>query len=242
MRCPKCGYISFDYQNICRKCNKDIGDAVTEVNGTVCEALPPAFLQLGTKKPFRAQPLAPEAIDPEIELADSVPEFGVREGIDTDFVLGDEETALTDDKEELVMDLDDLSEVSPREEYTLDLEESSGIEPDLPTLDFGDLDISDLAPPDKEQPASPQFEEELQLTTPEPVAALSENSPPQAKTLAPKSAGLEDLFLNGLNLDSPPKSGADIAPDERYSPSVKTGTVLDKFDIDLGELFEQNKK
>jgi hypothetical protein len=174
---------------------------------------------------------------------DSEPEIGVREGIDTDFVLGDEETAPVEDNEELVMDLDEFTEVSPREEYTLELnKESSGIEADLPTLDFGDLDISDLAPPDKEQPASPQFEEELELTPPEPVAALSENSPPQAKTPTPKSAGLEDLLLNGLNLDSPPKSGADLAPGKRYSPSVKTGTALDKFDIDLGELFEQNKK
>jgi hypothetical protein len=32
MRCPKCGYISFDYNKFCPKCNKDISDEQTKLN------------------------------------------------------------------------------------------------------------------------------------------------------------------------------------------------------------------
>jgi hypothetical protein len=32
MRCPKCGYISFDYNKFCPKCNKDISDEQAKLN------------------------------------------------------------------------------------------------------------------------------------------------------------------------------------------------------------------
>jgi len=236
MRCPKCGYISFDYQETCKNCKKNIGDAVTEVNGTVCEACPPAFLQLETRKRSSAQPLSAQA--------DSAPELAVREGIDTEFVLDDEEIAVADDGDELMMDLDEFSEAAPREEYTLSLDEDPREnESKLLSLDFGNLDISDLAPPDKEQFDLPLFEEELEeAVSPALVAALSDTSPPHLKLTTTKSMGLEDLHISGLNLNSPTKFVAGSVAGKRYAASVKTGTALDKFDIDLDELFEQNKK
>jgi hypothetical protein len=238
MRCPKCGYISFDNQETCRKCNKNIGDTVAEINGTVCDALPPSFLQLETKIRFQAQPSSPPIPDKNTGDTDNEPVDAMLEEMDTGFVLGGEEVALADESEDLVMDLDDLKEESPREDYTLDLGgDRGGIDTTPPPLDFGDLDISDLAPPNKEQLGSPVLEEEL-----ETVAALSENSPPQQKAPATKSTGLEDLQVNGLNLDAPAKFVVGSAAGKRYLPSVKTGTALDKFDVDLGELFEQNKK
>ena len=32
MKCPKCGYISFDYNQVCPKCSKDIGDEQAKLN------------------------------------------------------------------------------------------------------------------------------------------------------------------------------------------------------------------
>jgi hypothetical protein len=238
MRCPKCGYISFDHQETCRKCNKNIGDTVTEINGTVCDALAPSFLQLDAKDRFSTQSFRPNITDQNSTVVASEPNDGMREGIDPFQV--EEEISFTDDSEELVRDLDDFRDISLQEEFTLDLKESrSGVEKNLPPLDFGDLDISDLAPPNKEQ-ASQQFEEELKLVNQEPVAVLSEKSPEQQKISATKATGLEDLLVKGLNLDSPAKFISGSATGKL--PSVKTGTALDKFDIDLGELFAQNKK
>jgi hypothetical protein len=242
MRCPKCGYISFDHQETCRKCNKNIGDTVTEINGTVCDALAPSFLQLEVKERFSTQTFRPKNTEENVILADRGSGFAMMDGADVDLFQGEEEIAFADDSEALVMDLDDFKEVALQEEYTLDLEEDrGGVEKNLPPLDFGDLDISDLAPPDKDEDIQ-QFEEELKLAGKEPVAALSENLPQQEKIPAAKSTGLEDLQVNGLNLDSPKVFVSDSAAGKRSFLSVKTGTALDKFDVDLGELFAQNKK
>lgn len=243
MRCPKCGYISFDHLEICRKCEKYIGDTVNEVNGTVHDAFAPSFLQLTTEESFHAQPSSQQGFDEPSEMTDIGADTAIREGIDTEFVLGDEEIAWADDSEGPVMDLDDFSEVAPREEYTLDLsKESSRAENNLPPLDFGDLDISDLAPPGKEQLDHLSLEEELEAVSIEPVAALSQDSPPQQKSSPVRSTGLEDLHVNGLNLEAPAKFVTGSAAGKRYHPSIKTGTALDKFDVDLGELFTENKK
>jgi hypothetical protein len=242
MRCPKCGYISFDHQEICRKCNKNIGDIVTEVNGTVCDALAPSFLQLDAKDRFSTQTFRPKFTEENAIVADSGPDLPIRDGVDIDLFQGDKEIAFADESEELVMDFDDFKEVSLQEEDTLDLDEDhSGVEKNLPPLDFGDLDISDLAPPDKEG-GTQEFEEELKLVGKDPVAGLSENLPQQQKIPATKATGLEDLQVNGLNLDSTANFVSGSAADKRCFPSVKTGTALDKFDVDLGELFAQNKK
>lgn len=43
MRCPKCGYTSFDNQDRCKKCKKRLSSAAT-LMGTVINATPPSFL------------------------------------------------------------------------------------------------------------------------------------------------------------------------------------------------------
>jgi hypothetical protein len=44
MRCPKCGYISFDHNQICPKCNKDISDEQAKLNLPAYKSNPPALL------------------------------------------------------------------------------------------------------------------------------------------------------------------------------------------------------
>ena len=44
MRCPKCGYISFDHNQICPKCNKDISDEQAKLNLPTYKSSPPALL------------------------------------------------------------------------------------------------------------------------------------------------------------------------------------------------------
>lgn len=242
MRCPKCGYISFDHKEFCKKCNKNIGDIVTEVNGTICDALAPSFLQLDAKDRFSTQKIHHKIIEENVISGNSGSAFGTRDGGDAALFQDDEGIDFAKDSEELVMDLDEFKEGSLLEGYTLDLEEDSGgVEKNLPSLDFGDLDISDLAPPEKEE-AGLRLEVESNLVDKEPVAAQSENSSQQRKMPTPSSIGLEDLQVTGLNLDSPAKFVVSGAADKQHFPSVKTGTALDKFDVDLGELFAQNKK
>jgi hypothetical protein len=181
-----------------------------------------------------------------VESDDSF-ELGESEG--TEFVLDHEfdpepqrkEIDFPAGKEDFVMELDDIGDISPRDEFTLVLgEQSDDMKSQLPSMDFGDLDISDLAPPIKEESEPIQFAEEPVLSDLEPVASLSQSPPPS--TSSEIQSGLEDLNFNGLDLDTPAKLVSGSAAGKRFLPSVKTGTALDKFDIDLGNLFAENKK
>jgi len=254
MRCPKCGYTSFDHLESCKKCHKPFGPTSDEINGTTHEAVAPLFLKITRNLEKEVLPKPVEKIDfdeIEPEEEESAP---LRPGIDTEFTL--DEALVTEaelqgsdiefDNEELVVDLDDFQEVAPRDEFALDLDKTPEEgDDDLPPIDFGDLDITDLGPPSKEEEAEislekdePVMEEIAFLQPEEPVA------PPQPPKTAKGSdtSGLEDLNFNGLDLESPSKIISGSAAGKRYLPSVKTGTALDKFDIDLGDLFSDNKK
>ena len=61
MRCPKCGYISFDHQETCNKCQKYIGDVVADIKGTTFSAKAPSFLKI-TSADKSPSPLASAAI------------------------------------------------------------------------------------------------------------------------------------------------------------------------------------
>jgi hypothetical protein len=44
MKCQKCGYISFDGNQFCPKCNKDISDEITRLNLPLYKINPPSLL------------------------------------------------------------------------------------------------------------------------------------------------------------------------------------------------------
>ena len=48
MRCPKCGYISFDHLEKCKKCKKAIGEILEEIQGTTHDISTPVFLRVET--------------------------------------------------------------------------------------------------------------------------------------------------------------------------------------------------
>ena len=45
MRCPKCGYISFDHLATCLNCKKDISEISSTAQGTTYNAAAPMFLK-----------------------------------------------------------------------------------------------------------------------------------------------------------------------------------------------------
>ncbi|MDG4475630.1 hypothetical protein [Thiovibrio frasassiensis] len=123
MRCPKCGYISFDRQRSCGKCSNDLTAAAEQITGTVSKAAAPFFLGavLGKKTPAYDEP-SPTLYEEEETL--SLDEL-------------DAETLPTDE-EEL-----DFSGVPLNED---DLDEQP-----LPSLGLEDIDVSDLIPPQEEK-------------------------------------------------------------------------------------------
>ncbi|WP_028580709.1 hypothetical protein [Desulfogranum japonicum] len=241
MRCPKCGYISFDNQERCKKCKKPIGEILEEIQGTTYSVSSPVFLRVqlgedeGDVTGVSLVEEVPEELH-EVYAEDTVEDL---DEISIDMGEDEEVISLEDEDEEIALSLDDLEATGEEEEITIDLgEDESAEEEEISgTIDFGDIDISDLSPPMDES-----FEEKKEVAfklEPEPeVAAVS--APPKAE---PSEAQLDDLGnLEDLVLDEIELTKS-IKPliGRRNAPSVKTGTALDNFDIDLGELFEEKE-
>jgi hypothetical protein len=112
-------------------------------------------------------------------------------------------------------------------DFALEEEESVEAEPEMEISEEEPLDISDLGP--SEEIAEEPVAEEYAFEAGEPVEAVADEEH-EAKEL-------EDLEVEGIDLESSsvPKSG-------RVMPSVKTGTALDDFDIDLGDLISPKKE
>lgn len=242
MRCPKCGYISFDTFGTCKKCNREIGELLEELEGTVFEAAAPSFLHIRSTGTL--------ADTPEPEAEDAV-DFLEEEQQDEGLSLADsfaDEDVLTEDMdlngEEVGIEFEEMEEVEVSSEIVLEesvLEDadsgSSGIEKETDLeLDFGDIDISDLAPPETEEEASMDAKERE-----EEAAAKTLPEPKPAAAAISSTSGLEDLQVEDLDLDAPAPLVSGSKVGDKLMPSVKTGTALDDFDIDLGELISKEK-
>ncbi len=153
MRCPKCGYISFDHLANCRKCSRDLGDAREALNLTDFEPQVPFLLGslVGEMQGGGAAYQQELSLTQETEL-----EF---DGLDMPETEAMEETV---DMESMRETLDsDSSEEMKLSEIELDsletLEASDG-------LDVGateELQLSDFAEPSSEDVSSAEEDDEF---------------------------------------------------------------------------------
>ena len=256
MRCPKCGFISFDHLETCVKCGRDISEVSAELDGTIYQVDAPLFLRTdfeespdvsGGEEVSGQDELVFEDSSEDIDFVLDDVEDGPGADDDKDkdseivFTMEESEEALQLDTEigeglfdEISLDFEEESalELGAEKEPSLDKEVPSGGGDEGPSLDFSGLDLSDLAPPTGE-------EEEEALVLDETVGVEAEEA------VAPGAGGsgnLEDLQVDGLDLGAPPPlppSGQD--GDIVAGPAVKTGTALDDFDVDLGDLLTKEK-
>ncbi|OGR05406.1 MAG: hypothetical protein A2520_04675 [Deltaproteobacteria bacterium RIFOXYD12_FULL_53_23] len=147
MRCPKCGYISFDRQISCSKCNHDLAAVAEQLKGTVGKAAPPLFLEaiFGKQKTaeaetdyalhemeYQAQPADEDKIDLEDQ---SLSSFALDEFDVSDLMLPhkiEEASMLPLDKEEAALmgieipflEPDELQSLAGQEVSTDDLKKT----------------------------------------------------------------------------------------------------------------------
>ena len=116
MRCPKCGFISFDHLTSCKKCGKDIAEVASELQGTSIKTESPMFLS----------PALAAFADREESFEEHAMEAEVGEGID--FSMEDEpveeEAAATAEAEENI----DFSVEQAEEETDMSLAEAEAEE------------------------------------------------------------------------------------------------------------------
>jgi len=172
MRCPKCGYISFDNLDTCLKCSKDISEATQAFQGSTLKVETPSFLKISAKEDDGLEIEGAAEMDGDIEFADPDLEIlvdededdegGIDFNLDEDEDVNDDDAALAqefgevesfgddDDDLDLSADLGQFEDVS--EEDTFSFEDDDDAEEELETIpmDIPDelADISDLSPPD----------------------------------------------------------------------------------------------
>ncbi len=258
MRCPKCGFISFDLVETCGKCGKNISEEAALPHGTTTNVEPPRFLRFDTAK---AEPEAPAGVEAtaELETEEAVVDMTEESSQEIEFSLDDApvqagEPAAAEVEMDLdiadisleetapagatgAIDLDEIEETPPqKDDFTIDLgeeepAEQAGAEP---KFDFADIDISDLAPAAKET-------DDLLAAESAAEVVVAKAAPAAAAPARTGSAALEDLQFEGIDLEAQPISAQDAALTGKTA-AVKTGTALDSFDVDLDVLFADEKE
>lgn len=207
MRCPKCGYISFDHLEVCLKCKKNIEASSSSLNGFVLNVRAPSFLDLQLQQDDKS----PE----EIELGEDAI-FLDEEFVDEDLdILVEGEDS--DEMAEVSLEDDELGDfelpegaVSFDSNAMGDNEESGEIEIDLSQFDNA---VESEATPVGGKNLAGDNDEELSINIdfPEELSDISDLAPPAAKEQKPDMSAaasgdsgdedFPDLELGDLDFD-----------------------------------------
>ncbi len=166
MRCPKCGYISFDHMEQCLKCKKSIKAVADSLRGTIFHATAPTFLQFDRQTESEKDDEFLNQLDSEEEFVDedleilveednaSAGESGEATGTrNSDAVIkgtGDSADGDEEEDREIEIDLSQFEDIEPPELAPAAAGQVENKKKDqIATMDIpAELeDISDLAPP-----------------------------------------------------------------------------------------------
>jgi hypothetical protein len=216
MRCPKCGFISFDHQENCLKCKKKIKIKSENLQGSVFQSAAPAFLSLQTNQ--------------EDESSETLDLFEDQPGSDEEYV--DEDlVVLTDDEEPETVDEIDFADNE-------DIEEE-GIEIDLSMFedaaDPADSGVASFDETEKEDEDS--AEPSIAISVPPELSDISDLAPPpyqaDVESEAPEVADTSDfpdMELDDLNFDLG-LGDLEDAPVAAMEGESETVLVLDDLDF-----------
>jgi len=144
MRCPKCGFISFDHLTSCAKCGKDIADVASELQGTSINVETPMFLS-GALAAYadRGEPFADQGMGFDVEegIDFSMDEQSIaQEPIETAEAEGDVDVSFADEREEVDIR---MAEEEPEEavDFTIEAEAEVEAEPEKTEESFEELDF-----------------------------------------------------------------------------------------------------
>ncbi len=229
MRCPKCGFISFDHLEQCLKCKKNIKTVSDTLHGTVFHVAAPTFLKLSSSRD--------EEPNGDKEFVDN---FEANE----EFVDEDLDVLVEDDSStevEIGMAADDLdAEYSDKGGKTqVEVEESEDREIAIDLSQFEDAEdlegVPDGTPAARKEPE----EDSLSLDMPAELIDISDLAPPgkgvQSEKPGSSAVSKKDSFnLEMDDLDFDLGLGDLVAGLATDSDSTKD-TMLALDDIDFSE-------
>lgn len=211
MRCPKCGYTSFDYNDNCPKCNKDLVQTRELLGLLAVEPQPTPYLAALLAETIEAEEVGREA-------AEHLGEYERDEdALESDIDLGDE-IDLGDDAEEVKLSDDEL-----------DGSEGDGdrgeieFEPEGLDLDFDmDEEPAEEAVEQVEELDIEMGSDEMELNLDEVDEAEEEGEDVLELTLEPDS----EVDLQGAEDDDVELTIADVEPDGGPSPQDFIETLV----------------
>lgn len=228
MRCPKCGYISFDHVDTCLKCNKDMSKAA-KVEGTTYNVAPPSFLRFTKRTDHKLEEKSEIDFDPDED------EFGVIDP-DLDVLVDDEEDS---DGASIAFDgeLDGFGALDEEESFEIagsDDEDEEGI-------DLGQFEdaFEEEVPEDSDEGISLDFPDELSDISDLSAPAGEANEPeqeasgsrPEAAPSSTASTDTDDVDEFNLDLDL-----EDLSDDFSLTENDEQGGAQADDEDDLGDL------
>lgn len=252
MRCPKCGFISFDHLDECLKCSKNIKSASGNLGGSVYNVATPAFLFFDDKEKA-------EETSGSFETTEALDDATSAIDMDENFVDEDLDILVADDneEEEAVAELHEEDDVSPEislDEFEEEMEESQGeIE-----IDMGQFEDTFAEEPEEAEIAeeiSNEIEDEsFDISLPEELEDISDLAPPPLDESlgvpeSPTAAAVKeeprttpgqeadasvDIDFDDLDFDL----GLDGLDSSKGSVASQS-PVMDLDDIDFSEALEQ---
>lgn len=230
MRCPKCGYISFDHLEQCLKCKKNIKAVSETLHGTVFHVATPTFLQL--RREAEEKPKAEEMFAGDLE--------GDDEFIDDDLdVLVDDDSLLKMDESSDDDGEDSGESVTP----PVEADDSEDREIAIDFSQFEDTEEQEVSSQGSKKVPDEGDAPPLSLDFPADLADLSDLAPPARNTANEKPAGRSsakaEATMDDLNFDLGLENlEADLASDGDSGKEM----ILALDDIDFSETLTQEAK
>lgn len=198
MRCPKCGYISFDQTEECLKCKKSLRAVNQTIRGTVFNAPSPIFLK------FTADP--PQEESDTLDLTETPLDSFEIEDPDLEVLAEDHDTA--EDETDIRLADVNTAAIAASAEKTSPIEKENDASFDiLPEIPLPDLSHTKLPKLD-----SPVMNLSLEKDDDEPELAIKSTAP--ALTIPDELADISDLAPPGMELKSKdgkhPANNADL--------------------------------
>jgi hypothetical protein len=149
MRCPKCGFISFDHLTSCAKCGRDISETASELQGTSIKVETPMFLggalaALAERGESFEEHDLDTGIDFAMEAEDTGEESGEMSSADVDFSFDEAGESA------------DMESAEETADVALDLEVEEEGSPDKTEKAFEEIDF--MGPVDEEEESTLEFD------------------------------------------------------------------------------------
>ena len=222
MRCPKCGYVSFDYNQVCPKCNKNINEEQVKMNLPSFRPDPPSLLG---------------ALTGEAEESNVGFQVDSTDGMGDSAAMGLEEMDIEEDQGmEISLEPDDSGELE------LPLETDESVE-DLPVFDLGgeegeeiSLDTGDISLEEGggiPAPSEAEGEEEIALD----LGDISLAEPEEEISIPDDAMQKEGELSISLDKLTPDISEApeDIVVEEEIDKTEESDASLDSVAMEVGE-------